>query len=584
MTKKIFKLIICGLSLASISLSFTSCKKYPDNPPIFQPLPKDSTAIARKVLVIVIDGLNSDATKAIAPPNYMALIQKSKYAWDARCDFDTTTSASSWKAILSGVGFPTHKVADSSFVPISPLNGSSDVDETGSPVNYPSFYYYFLRTKYYNINSYIVSSWPGLVQNIANEAKYKAIVNSDKVAADTTISILKNGNPDVIVTQLSDPVLAVASNAGTTYSASSPKYKQAILQADTYIGNIMAALKARPGYNTTENWLVVVTGSHGGDGSTFGGSSDQNVLVPTLYYNENMKSQQFTKQGSYYAVTMNGNSGNFVSASVAGTEYDFGTKSGFTVQFKINSSSKSTYPVIMSKMNNDLNGLGWGVFTYGYGSSGDWQLILRGKKYQTGFIDVFDGQWHTCTFALYDSVGSRWVKRFTDGKRIPDANTNIGTTLDISAPNNPLTLGFANFTSQGNTGSIPVKFADVTFFNTSLSDAEVTNNICLTDITKHPKYANIYAYWPCNDGGGSRLVNKINANKSMVLTGNYSWDLQTLYPCSYVPSPPGGLTTQPLFNVDISKQIYYWLNITMPVSWASQGSLWLNKYESEFYR
>src|SRR5690606_36695078 len=48
------------------------------------------------------------------------------------------------------------------------------------------------------------------------------------------------------------------------YDNSVPQYKSAILTFDTYVGEILTALKARPAY-AEENWLVVIASSEGGE-------------------------------------------------------------------------------------------------------------------------------------------------------------------------------------------------------------------------------------------------------------------------------------------------------------------------------
>ena len=56
---------------------------------------------------------------------------------------------------------------------------------------------------------------------------------------------------------------------GTAFGWGTPQYYTAIQNVDGLIGNVMAALNARPGVvGGSENWLVLVTADHGGEGTS----------------------------------------------------------------------------------------------------------------------------------------------------------------------------------------------------------------------------------------------------------------------------------------------------------------------------
>lgn len=579
----IFYKVSC-IAIGFMLLSTQSCKKYPDSPPVFQPYDSINLPPDRRILVIGIDGLNSNAFQTAGTTNYTTLLQHAKYAWDAKSDV-ISKDASAWKTLTSGVTYSSHHISDSSFLQDS-TSVVPDIENFQQAANYPSVFGFLIRSKLYNTPTTVLSSWGKMASSTMPEVPTQYILPNDVAVKDSTVSLLKNGDSKVIMVHFNTPA-KVAVNPGdptASFSASSAPYTTAMKTVDGYIGEIMTALKARPNYNKSEQWLVVVTGTHGGINKTYGGTTDDETNVPILYYNENFVKQEFTKQGSFSSVTLTGNtSSTTVNASVASDAFNFGTQSNKTVQFKVNMTSGAYYPVIMSKMGtSDITGSGWAVFMSGT----NWCLQIGGKRPQSASASVCDGNWHTCTFVLYDTtIGGtvrRYVKRFTDGARINDA-LEVSSSTDISSTA-PFTLGYAsNFTANGNGGYNPVKFADIAFFNTALTDKEIADNTC-TDITKNPEYSKLYAYWPCNEGIGGVFNNKVNPNQNLTLSGPYNWALQSTYPCSFTPNPPSGKTTMMMKNVDVSVQIFYWLGLSIPSAWITDGNVWLNKYENEFYK
>ena len=578
------KYLYVGVFVLLLSaLGFTSCKKYSDNPPYFEPYDSSLVAKDRRVLVIAIDGLQSDAFKTAATPNYTALMENGKYAWDAKSDI-ISKDASAWKTLMSGVTYSTHNISDSNF---STAQGSAgDHDDNGSTTqsNYPSFYYFILRSRIFNASTAFLSSWGKMVSSVANESKTKAVLNNDAAVKDSAIGILKNGNAKVVVVNFNGPAkLAVDPSSAANFSSGSAEYVASLKTVDGYIGEIMNTLKARPLYNSSEDWLVVITGTHGGVNKTYGGSSDGETLVPTLYYNKAFKKQEFTSAGSFSSIKVQSNT---ITASLNDPDDEYMPKTGqFSVQFKVRGSLPS-YAHVFSKWNGAwASGIGgWSIFT----SGSNWGLSIKSgtsgeRRIQESAPNknISDNDWHTLTFVFYDSASKRWVKRFTDGVRIPD-----GTNRDITG------FGGGTIVSQGTPFTIAVQkdsygganfnIADIKVFKTALTDQEITSSLC-TDY-KATQFNNLIGFWPCNDGLGNIMTNKINTNKNFTLTGPFKWEITSNYPCTFTPNPPAGKTTLFLRNVDVSAQIFYWLQLPVPSTWSLEGNIWLTPFESEFIK
>ncbi|WP_447640633.1 MULTISPECIES: alkaline phosphatase family protein [Chitinophagaceae] len=578
----------------------TSCKKYPDSPPIFEPYDSVVPPPDRRILVIGIDGLNSNAFQTVATPNYTALLQHGKYAWDAKSDV-ISKDASAWKTLTSGVTYSTHHISDSSFLQDS-ASVVPDIEDFQQAQNYPSVFGFLIRSKLYNTPTAVLSSWSKMVTSTMPEVPAQYILPNDAAVKDSTVSLLKSGDSKVIMVHFNTPArIAVdPSDPTAAFSASSAPYAAALKTVDGYIGDIMTALKARPNYNQSEQWLVVVTGTHGGVNKTYGGTSDDETNVPILYYNENFVKQEFTKQGGYAAVTLQGNytSANFTNATINNLPaFNPGT-GDYTIQLRVKGTANNYYPHFFSKTKNwtaSRPAGGWTFFTAS--GDGQWKFSLTSesgseRRFQATTPQVFDGSsWHTLTVVLYDSavsgVTKRWVKRFTDGVRVDEGTTSRDISIFGNIANTvPLILGYGGddgtYGGKDNPNPLALQVADVALLRTALSDAEVTTNLCSSSsIATNPKTV---AFWPCNDGIGGIFHNGVAADADFTLNGTFKWTTLSEYPCSFSPTPPAGKTTLFLTNVDISVQMFYWLGLSVPSAWAAEGNVWLDQYENEFYK
>ncbi|WP_394365414.1 LamG-like jellyroll fold domain-containing protein [Niabella yanshanensis] len=307
-------------------------------------------------------------------------------------------------------------------------------------------------------------------------------------------------------------------------------------------------------------------------------------MVPAIYYHEKMQSTEFVK-ADYSSVVINGRDGNTVKATVAdGRVYDIGTGSQ-TIQIKIKGSGPFNWPHFMGKTTR-FTQVGWTMFT---NSGGSWCFSIRGsntseKRLQVTTPNLFDNSWHTVTAVIYDSAGSKWVKRFMDGVRIQDDNgtRNLGANPGSISSSDPLMIGWGDDTGFG---AMTFNVADFEIFNTALTDEEVRNNLCLKDLSKHPKYTNLIGYWPCYDGFGSRFKNLAPgmSTHSLGLTGPYLWNADPVIPCTITPTPAGSNKAQVMLSsAGVPGTIFYWLRISVNSKWGIEPSNWLSLYETEF--
>jgi hypothetical protein len=571
---KSIALIISVLILFATS----SCKRYVEPPAYFEEAGDTSKPVTRKLLIIGIDGAVGSEYKAIQPPVLMGLKEHSKFTWDGVSD-EVTTDAASWKTLMTGISYSRHQIKDSSFIYTQPAGGA----EHSAPVVFPSFFNYILSSAKSDMKTSFISPWEIMINRLVPEVEDKVFAATDVAVKDSALIRVKNAKSDLVIVNFNSVAAAGKANG---FSATSNGYKDAVLKVDGYVGELMAALKARPGYNTSEEWLVIITGTHGGVGNTYGGPSEKETNVFSFYYNERLKPVEFIKGGAFSGIQFKGRDAAAVKAQVLndGGLYDPGTGQQ-TFQIKIKGSGPGAYPHFISKTEK-FTLPGWTIFT----SGATWALSIRStttgeRRIQAATPNVFDNQWHTLTFVIYDSASSRWVKRFTDDQRVVDVTStvNLGATYGSISSVAPLSLGWGSDPSMG---AVTYYSSDIRIFNTALTDAEVRNNLCLTDITSHPKYNNLIGYWPGDDGFGGRFRNKApNSSLDFMLSGPFQWTGVPELPCQ-IPgvAPNPALTPLLVKAVDVVTTAFYWLRIPTQSSWGLEGTTWLNQYEAEFIK
>jgi hypothetical protein len=209
-------------------------------------------AIDRKVLVIGIDGVRSDAFQAANTPNMDAIIANGASTFNCQSE-DITISGPAWTTILTGVHRDKHLITSNSFMP----------NALGT---YPHFFAR-LRSVCPDVRTASIAHWAPIntwiTQDHANVVQTFA---TDDEVRNAVIAELSGGTCDVVYLHFDDVDHA---GHGSGFSPTVPAYIQAIEQTDVRVGQIMAALNARP-TRASEDWLVIITSDHGGSGTSHG--------------------------------------------------------------------------------------------------------------------------------------------------------------------------------------------------------------------------------------------------------------------------------------------------------------------------
>jgi len=224
----------------------------------------------KRVLVIGIDGVRPDSLIEANTPNIDALMAKGIITYNAyaggnlgTASQQATSSGPGWSSIATGVWVDKHKVSSNAF----------SVDDFA---NYPHFMRR-IREGYPNAHLSSIIVWNQIDDHIVEKSKSNNVeflnvrkdVSSDQAASNEAVLVMQNANPDAMFIHYDD-----VDHAGhaSGYSKTNTAYTGAITGVDTYIGEVITAMKARPNY-ATEDWMVIITTDHGGINNGHGGQS-----------------------------------------------------------------------------------------------------------------------------------------------------------------------------------------------------------------------------------------------------------------------------------------------------------------------
>lgn len=215
-----------------------------------------------RVLLVGIDGCRFDAIEAAETPNLDRLVKdgatsKATQILGTRYKENDTVSGPGWSSILTGVWADKHGVHDNKF----------------AGKNYGRYPHIFALLKQRRPAAVTVSlsTWAPIAEEIVSAADVSRSYVSgkstyekdDALAAAEAVRILKSSDPDLMFLYLGQ-VDETGHQEG--FHPSVAAYVRAIERVDLLIGQVLAAMKARPSF-PREDWLVIVTSDHGGRGT-----------------------------------------------------------------------------------------------------------------------------------------------------------------------------------------------------------------------------------------------------------------------------------------------------------------------------
>lgn len=236
---------------------------------------------SRHVLLIGVDGCRPDALQAAKTPNLDKLTSGGLLSLNTsilgpRPTSNDTISGPGWSSIFTGVWSDKHGVIDNSF------KGS----------NYADFPHFFARIREVRPDAVTgsFSDWPPIADNIVSAATVKESPPPGKEGgADgyrlgdievtkKAVEFLKSHDPVAMCVYLGQ---IDETGHAKGFHPSVPEYVAAIERVDAHIGEVLAAVAARPDIKN-EEWLVIVTTDHGGAG-TGHGDGQQNPDIRQVF-------------------------------------------------------------------------------------------------------------------------------------------------------------------------------------------------------------------------------------------------------------------------------------------------------------
>ncbi|QPH38874.1 alkaline phosphatase family protein [Pedobacter endophyticus] len=564
------------LSLFVMLVFISSCNRDFENT-LQQEYPNDTANVKdgkHKVLYLILDGVRGSAIKTLNPPNLGQIVRKSIYNYDGLIETksNAVTNALGWATSLTGVTSDKHKVATDDFA-------------NNQLTAYPTL---FTRLKQANpgLRTASIAATAAFNSNLAVDATAKVDgQNDDAKVKDGVIAELKRDDANLVVAQFHSADVAGEMDG---YTDSSPAYVSAIEQLDTYIGDIITALRARSTF-ANEEWMVVITSNKGGVIPPQPGDEDLGAFGQairntfTIFYNPKFLAQFIPKpevnsipfSGSAPRLLSNANTRNVLSAGNNTTFGNFGTSGDYTLIFKVRADHASVggYPPIMGKtVNFKTNNSGWVIFTNG----NDWNFKANGTQQfggpPSGTNRSFrDGIWHTIAIVIYKEGNNRRVKGYQDGKLVGSPFT---VTVNMSSTT-PFTLGNIP-TAESTVGDLNILLREVALYDVAMPEATLLKYMRKTEVLPtDPNHADLIAYYPLNEGSGDTVTDQ-SGKGAPTLKFSRAENWSSFLDTSPWLSPP---VTDAAYgvvinNADIATQIYQWIGVTPPSSWELDGKVW----------
>ena len=224
--------------------------------------PTDSlSAQSKKVLIIGVDGLRPDAMEVSFTPNIDALIANGTYSPIATSS-ERTFSGPGWTDFMHGIHRNDHAVNTNSTSP-NPLNPAFSIFSNSNQHLFPDALA-IANVANPSLNTgRFVGGWSPILTTRTPEGSEYTFQGSDDAAADNAADFYTNNDADIGYLYLANPDFAGHAHG---FNPSIAEYRAEIAVTDSRIGQVIDAIKARPGYiDGSEDWIFILSSDHGGD-------------------------------------------------------------------------------------------------------------------------------------------------------------------------------------------------------------------------------------------------------------------------------------------------------------------------------
>ena len=236
--------------------------------PTFTPTP---AVLAKRVVILSIDGLRPDAISLAPMPNLMALMQSSAYSLTAQTVYPSVTLIAH-ASMLSGLCPAKHGVYWNDYLPNLGYAQGTDLFDIAHAAG--------LRTD-------MVVSKKKLIQVTEPSSLDNFLFVNDR---DTVVmeSLLADFPQDFNVLFIH---FGIADGMGHSYGWLSPQQFSVLFRADEALKQFLDELDAR---NLRNETLLIITADHGGHGSTHGSNSPEDMTIPWIAAGPGIQPKQLT--------------------------------------------------------------------------------------------------------------------------------------------------------------------------------------------------------------------------------------------------------------------------------------------------
>ena len=447
--------------------------------------------IQKKVLIIGIDGVRSDALQFANTPNIDGLIANGFYCPDALSN-DITVSGPAWSSILTGVWSDKHLVTGNGF-------SQDDFD------NYPTIFG-LLENQDPSINTASICHWSPINNNIIQgAADFMLNVSSDEALSAATVSYLSNSDPDCMFIHFDE---VDGAGHGNGFSIDVPQYIAAIENVDLLIGPILTALENRPNY-ANEDWLILLTPDHGGIGTSHGGTTIDEQRVFFIASGDNVSTELLEATSTLIP----DNPSNCLGEDIAQLDFDgdndhvliapsslfdFGSNQDFTIECRVRTNTAADVAMVGNKDWDSGFNPGF-VFSFVFPSGPGWKVNLGDGSDRVDLNSggsIADNEWHTLS-VTFDRDGLMTMYEdgvFVDAGDISGiGNINTGEGLFFGTDFN------LDYDFSGSIGEVRV-------WDSVLSAQEIQDWRCSAIDATHSSYGDLIGYWKMDEGVGTTTV------------------------------------------------------------------------------
>jgi predicted AlkP superfamily pyrophosphatase or phosphodiesterase len=215
--------------------------------------------LARRVLILSIDGLRPDAIPLAPMPNLLALMQNSAYSLSAQTVYPSVTLVSH-ASMLGGVCPSKHGVDWNDYLP-----------ERGYAIGTDLFD--IARARGLETYLYVTKDKLQQVTEPSSLNRFVFVNDRDTVLTERLISEFPQDFGVLLIH------FGLPDGMGHSYGWLSPQQFSVLFRADEALARILAELDARGLRSET---LIIVTADHGGHASTHGSTSPEDMTIPWI--------------------------------------------------------------------------------------------------------------------------------------------------------------------------------------------------------------------------------------------------------------------------------------------------------------